>query len=59
MSNKPVVRVIGTGGTIATVTDNRMDFTNYPGRRDDASPSKNPWREYRKRASSPTCAART
>ena len=30
MSNKPVVRVIGTGGTIATVTDNRMDFTNYP-----------------------------
>lgn len=30
MSDKPVVRVIGTGGTIATVTDNRMDFTNYP-----------------------------
>ena len=30
MSNKPVVRVIGTGGTIATVTDDRMDFTNYP-----------------------------
>ena len=30
MSDKPVVRVIGTGGTIATVTDDRMDFTNYP-----------------------------
>ena len=30
MSKKPVVRVIGTGGTIATVTDDRMDFTNYP-----------------------------
>ena len=30
MSEKPVVRVIGTGGTIATVTDNRLDFTNYP-----------------------------
>lgn len=30
MPNKPVVRVIGTGGTIATVTDDRLDFTNYP-----------------------------
>ena len=30
MSDKPIVRVIGTGGTIATVTDNRLDFTNYP-----------------------------
>ena len=41
MNEKPVVRVIGTGGTIATVTDDRMDSTNYPetGRRVPVSES--------------------
>lgn len=30
MASKPIVRVIGTGGTIASVTSSRLDLTLYP-----------------------------
>ncbi len=30
MAARPVVRVIGTGGTIATIAANRLDLTRYP-----------------------------
>lgn len=30
MASKPIVRVIGTGGTIASVTSSRLDLTTYP-----------------------------
>ena len=30
MPSKPIVRVIGTGGTIASVTSSRIDMTTYP-----------------------------